>query len=124
MPPRRSQRSKRPSSQALEPLVTSPPQRARRQNQVVEGNLPSSSSDQQASMVPEVLVSASSVVSVKLGPDCAERWTQRTEHEWTAPGLEAQKMQRVIEAELVCSCESALAEARSPIVQAMAGTSL
>ena len=71
MPPRRSQRSKRPSSQALEALVTSPPRRASRQNQVVEGNLLSSSSDQQASMVPEVLVSTCSVATASTVADTA-----------------------------------------------------
>ena len=45
MPPRRSQRSKRPSAQALEALVSSPPQRVRRQSFVVDGS--SSSSTQQ-----------------------------------------------------------------------------
>ena len=69
MPPHRSQRSKRPSSQALEALVTSPPQRARRQNEVVEGNL--TSSEQQASMMPEVLVSAPSAATASTLADTA-----------------------------------------------------
>ena len=71
LPPLRSQRSKRPSSQALEALVTSPPRLARRQNQVVEGNLPSSSSEQQASLMPEVLVSASSAATASTLADTA-----------------------------------------------------
>lgn len=45
MPPRRSQRSKWPSAQALEALVSSPPQRVRRQSLVLDGS--SSSSTQQ-----------------------------------------------------------------------------
>ena len=69
MPPRRSQRSKRPSSQALEALVTSPPRRARRQNAVSEGNL--TSSEQPASMMPEVLVSAPSTATVSTLADPA-----------------------------------------------------
>ena len=62
--------------------------------------------------------------SVKLGPELAERWTQRTAREGTALVLEAQKMQRVIETELVHSGQSALAGTRSPNCQAMAGTSV
>ena len=50
MPPRRSQRSKRPSAQALEALVASPPQRVRRQSLVVDGS--SSSSSQQPPAAP------------------------------------------------------------------------
>ena len=50
MPPRRSQRSKRPSAQALEALVSSPPQRVRRQSLVVDGS--SSSSTQQPPAAP------------------------------------------------------------------------
>ena len=69
MPPHRSQRSKRPSSQALAALVTSPLQRARRQNEVVEGNL--TSSEQQASMLPEVLVSALSAATASTLADTA-----------------------------------------------------
>ena len=38
MPPRRSQRSKRPSAEALEALVSSPPQRVRRRTGAVNGN--------------------------------------------------------------------------------------
>ena len=53
MPPRRSQRSKRPSAQALEALVSSPPQRVRRQSLVVDGS--SSSSTQQPSLLHESL---------------------------------------------------------------------
>ena len=45
MPPRRSQRSKWPSAQALEAFVSSPPQRVRRQSLVLDGS--SSSSTQQ-----------------------------------------------------------------------------
>ena len=69
MPPRGSQRSKRLSSQALEALVTSPPRRARRQNAVVEGNL--TSSEQPASMMPEVLVSAPSAATASTLVDTA-----------------------------------------------------
>ena len=50
MPPRRSQRSKRPSAEALEALVSSPPQRVRRQSLVVDGS--SSSSTQQPPAAP------------------------------------------------------------------------
>ena len=50
MPPRRSQRSKRPSAQALEALVSSPPHRVRRQSVVVDGS--SSSSTQQPPAAP------------------------------------------------------------------------
>ena len=75
MPPRRSQRSKRLSSQALEALVTSPPRWARRQNPVVDCHLPSSSSEQQASLrsslMPEVLVSASSATPASTLADTA-----------------------------------------------------
>ena len=53
MPPRRAQRSKRPSAQALEPLVSSPLQRVRRQSLVVDGS--SSSSTQQPSLLHESL---------------------------------------------------------------------
>ena len=42
MPPRRSKRSKQPSAQALEALVSSPPQRVRRWSLVVDGSLLSS----------------------------------------------------------------------------------
>ena len=54
MPPRRSQRSKRPSAQALEALVSSPLQRVRRQSLVVDGS--SSSSTQQPSLLHESLI--------------------------------------------------------------------
>ena len=53
MPPRRSQRSKQPSAQALEALVSSPLQRVRRQSLVVDGS--SSSSTQQSSLLHESL---------------------------------------------------------------------
>ena len=53
MPPRRSQRSKRRSAQALEALVSSPPQRVRRRSSVGDGS--SSSSTQQPSLLPEAL---------------------------------------------------------------------
>ena len=54
MPPRPSQRSKRPSAQALKAMVSSPPQRVRRLSVVVNGNV--SSSAQQPSLLPEALV--------------------------------------------------------------------
>lgn len=50
MPPRRSQRSKQPSAQAL---VSSPPQRVRRQSLVVDGS--STSATQQPSLLHEAL---------------------------------------------------------------------
>ena len=53
MPPRRSQRSKQPSAQALEALVSSPPQRVRRRSLVVDGSLLSST--KQPSLLHESL---------------------------------------------------------------------
>lgn len=60
MPPRRSQRPKRPSSQASEALTSSLPRRARRQNPVADGNATSTSTARQDPLMPEVLVSTSS----------------------------------------------------------------
>ena len=57
MPPPCSQRSKRPSAQALEALVSSPPQRVMRQSLVVDGS--SSSSTQQPSLLHESLAAQS-----------------------------------------------------------------
>ena len=54
MPPRRSQRSKRPSAEALEALVSSPPQRVRRRSGAVIGNVLASA--EQPSLPAEALL--------------------------------------------------------------------
>ena len=69
MPPRHSQRSKRPSTQALETLVSSSPQRPRRQSAAVNGD--SASSTQQPSLLPEAMASPSSAATAITMPATA-----------------------------------------------------
>ena len=52
MPPRRSKRSKQPSAQALDALVSSPPQRVRRWSLVVDGSLLSSTQHESLAAQP------------------------------------------------------------------------
>ena len=61
MRPRRSQRSKRPSTQALEALISFSPQRPRRQSAALDGG--SASPAHQPSLLPEAMASPSSTTT-------------------------------------------------------------
>lgn len=69
MRPRRSQRSKRPSSQALEALVSFSPQRPRRQSAALDGG--SASPAHQPSLLPEAMASPSSATTATPMPTAA-----------------------------------------------------